>query len=105
MIGENLLTMSKQRNMIRKAQNHQVMEKRPAKSGSSTKHLLEKTSIKTHLVDRSFYESAGAKAILNEHSRSSATYFDKRYISCLSVPSVNKTKPFIGFFKPLGTEV
>jgi|GEM_PF-4667076 len=90
MIEKNLLTLSKQRSMKTKAQNHEVTEKRPAKSGSSTKR---------------FYESAGAKAVLIDRSRSSATSSDKRCISFFSVSSVKKTKPFIGYSTPFDAEV
>jgi len=89
MIKENLLTLSKQRSMILKAQNHEIAEKRPTKSGSSTK---------------GFYENADAEAVLIVRSRSSATSSEKLCTSFFSVSSVKKTNPFIGFFGPFVNE-
>lgn len=82
MIEENPLTLSKQRSMKTKAQNHEVTEKR-----------------------KRFYESKSAKAVLIDCSRASATSSDKLCISFFSVSSVKKTKPSIGFFAPFDTEV
>jgi hypothetical protein len=82
MIEENLLTLSKQRSMKTKAQNHEVKEKR-----------------------KRFYESKSAKTVLIDRLRSSATSSKKLCISFFSVSSVKKTNPFIGFFTPFDAEV